>query len=399
MPSSFFLEHPPASASAITIASVGFADARSAPEGSAETIEANFGFSMGAQSATMGPMSTPRAAALSLLSLLAACGDDGGSTTIDAGNSGTDTMVSDAASDCDYSEQSDLTNDTSESGTAEATGLTFSTKSVVCGTIDHTHFDGLTVDADAYTLSVAADTDVIVRMVAPQGASLELFGIDIYPGTSTTPLALTYYYGNHAVMIARVPAGTFELLPYALASAQATSSVPYKIEVTTDMPDTRCAELTTGGFPEAGDGAQNTGNDVISYPMGAAPSIGSGTAEATNIVIAPDFSNRVYGASADVTTTDKYEDTDTYLFATGAGTNELTVRLDWASGATDLDWILYEKNTTNGVGFGVAASTAGPEMKMFAVKPNAEYWLTISGAIGTNNVTYNATLCGAQFTP
>lgn len=344
-------------------------------------------------------MSTPRAHALSVLTLLVACGDDGGSVKVDAGNTAIDTMVSDAPSDCDYTEQSDLTNDTSETGTAEATGLTFTTKSVVCGTIDHTHFDGLTVDADAYTLSVAADTDVIVRMVAPQGASLELFGIDIYPGTSSTPLALTYYYGNHAVMIARVPAGTFELLPYALASAQATSSVPYKIEVTTDMPDMRCPELTTGGYTEANDGPQDTGNDVISYPMGNPPAIGSGTAEPTNIVIAPDFSNRIVGDSANVTATDKYEDTDTFLFATGAGTNELTVRLDWATAATNLDWILYEKNTTNGVGFGVATSTTGPELKMFAVKPNAEYWLAVSGAVGTNNVAYNATLCGAQFNP
>jgi hypothetical protein len=175
--------------------------------------------------------------------------------------------------------------------------------------------------------------------------------------------------------------------------------VPYRIEVTTDMPDTRCAELTTGGFAEANDGAQDTGNDVIAYPMSAQPAIATGTAEPTNIVIAPAFSNRVTGESADVTATDKYEDTDTYLFATGAGTNELTVRLDWASGATDLDWILYEKNTTTGVGFGVATSTAGPEMKMFAVKPNAEYWLAVSGAIGTPNVTYTATLCGEQFTP
>lgn len=317
---------------------------------------------------------------------------------IDSGNIGTDILVSDAASDCDYVEQSDLTNDTSESGTAESTGLTFSAKSVVCGTIDHTHFDGLTVDADAYTLTVAADTDVIVRMIAPQGASLELFGIDIYPGSSSTPLALTYYYGNHAVMIARVPAGTFELLPYALASAQATSSVPYRIEVTTDMPDTRCAELTVGGFMEANDGAQDTGNDVISYPMSAAPAIATGTAEPTNIVIAPAFTNRVYGESANVTATDKYEDTDTYLFATGAGTNELTVRLSWTA-ATNLDWILYEKNTTTGVGFGVATSTTSPEMKMFAVKPSAEYWLAVSGAIGTNNENYNVTLCGEQFTP
>jgi hypothetical protein len=273
----------------------------------------------------------------------------------------------------------------------------------VCGTVDHTHFDGdITIDGDSYSLTVAAETDVIVRMVAPGAAALELVGMDIYDANGT--LVGTFnYYGNHGVVSAHLPAGTFELLVLSLGTEAIITSVPYRIEVVSDAPETRCPEVTIGGFMETEMG-NNTANDVFDYSGTALP-IATATAandapEATNIVIPPGLDIRISGESANVAAADYYEDTDTYAIATGAGTNEITVRLTWPTTGTNLDWILYEQNTTSSVGAGTTASTTSPEMKLTSVKPNTTYWLAVSARTGTTvPATYNVTLCGDQYAP
>lgn len=338
-----------------------------------------------------------RAHAFSALVLLVACGDDGGSAQPDAGS--VDARVFDAPSDCDYTEQNDLTNDTTEMGTSETTGVTFSSRAVICGTLNHTNFQDIYVDVDSFTLTVAAETDVVVRLLAPNAGSLEFVALDVYDSTSaTSPRGILTYYGNHGVVSAHLAAGTFELLPYALHSEAPVSSLPYRIEVTADTPDTRCPVIMSGGYTEMGDGAQNNGNDVYDFtntgPMFTAST--TDAPEATSIVMAPDFSNRFIGEAANISQPDKYEDTDTYEIATG-NTNELTVNLTWPAGS-DLDWILYERNTTVAVARGNFTNTSGREEKLVAVKPNSEYWLVVAGLPG-NTAMYNATLCGAQFTP
>jgi hypothetical protein len=117
-------------------------------------------------------------------------------------------------------------------------------------------------------------------------------------------------------------------------------------------------------------------------------------------VIPPGLDIRISGESANVAAADYYEDTDTYAIATGAGTNEITVRLTWPTTGTNLDWILYEQNTTSSVGAGTTASTTSPEMKLTSVKPNTTYWLAVSARTGTTvPATYNVTLCGDQYAP
>ncbi len=348
-------------------------------------------------------MSRRLACFLFALIAVAACGDDDGSANVDSGL--VDSRLMDApASDCDYTEQSDLSNDTSSTGgVTETTGLTFSSRTVVCGTVDHTHFDGdITIDGDSYTLTVAAETDVIIRMVAPGAASLELVGVDINGSGGSLAGTLTYY-GNHGVVSARLPAGTFELLMLSLGGESITSSVPYRIEVVADMPDTRCPEVTVGGFMEANDSGNNTGNDVYAYPSGNPVAFTGSTTDApepTNIVLAPGVDIRFYGTAADIMDADKFEDTDTYEIATGAGTNELGLRLTWPTAGANLDWFLYEQNTTSPIAGGTSTATTGVDMRLTAVKPNTTYWLAVSAVTGTAvPATYNATLCGAQYTP
>jgi hypothetical protein len=355
-------------------------------------------FFIGVESATMTAMMC-RACALSAL-LLVACGDDSGTASPDARRA--DARIIDAAADdCDYTEQSDLTNDTTSQGTSELTGLTFATRTVICGTIDHTHFDGsITVDGDSFTLNVASDTDVIVRFLAPTANTVELIGVDVYSGTTRRGTAT--FYGNHGVVSARLPAGTFELIPLALNAEQITTSIPYRIEVTADSPDTRRPEVTAGGFTEVGDGAQDNGNNIFAIPMTGSTTFTSANDadEMTNLAIAAGVNYRVAGSAANGTVTDKYEDIDTYEIATLA-TNELTIRLAWPTAGADLDWYLWEKNTTMPT-FAAGSTTTGTtgEIQLTSIKPNATYWLTVGAKTGiTADVAYNATLCGAQFAP
>lgn len=340
--------------------------------------------------------------ALAVPTALAACGDDGGTTRADA--SLIDARQFDAASpDCDYSEQSDLTNDTSSTGgLTETTALAFTTRTIVCGAFDHGHFDPSfeQIDGDSFTIDVAADTDLIVRILSPGSQTLDFVGIDVYNTSGTLAGKLTNY-GDHGVASVRVPAGTFEVLVFAFDTTQLTAALPYRIELVADMPDTRCPEVATGGYPEANDTAQDDGNDVYAYPSGSPIAFTADTGDApepTNIVLAPDLDIRITGEAANINAPDKYEDTDTYEIATGLGINELAIRLAWPTGGANLDWHLYEQNTTIPIAAGTTTSTTS-ETHLTAIKPSTTYWLSVSALVGTTvPATYNATLCPTQFT-
>lgn len=348
--------------------------------------------------------SMSRVLTLALVVALAACGDDGSNAMRDAGP--VDTAVADAAfSGCDYDEQSDLTNDDVDNGTPEATGLTFTSSTVVCGVFDHTHFDGsFIVDVDAYTVALAADGDVLVRVHSKGMAALELIGIDVRNAAGTL-VGIVTLYGDHGVTSMRLPAGTYSFSVFALASASVTTSTAYKVAITADVPDTRCVEVTTGGYmTETRDGAQNNGNDMITIPPGSTtPALTSSTTdmpEPANFVIAANFSIRAAGQAANINSPDAYEDKDAFVFATALGTNELTVRLSWPTAGANLDWMIFEQNNPDPIVRATTTTTTGLEMKITSVKPSTTYWLWIAAKVGAVvPATYNATLCGATFAP
>ncbi|MBA3454815.1 MAG: hypothetical protein H0T42_17135 [Deltaproteobacteria bacterium] len=345
--------------------------------------------------------------ALPLL-LLAACGDDGAQQPVDA------PLTLDAAIDaglpigCDYAERRDLTNDdvSSGSGSPEPTGLMFTTKTVICGTLEATHFDGdITVDIDAFTFSLAADADVLVRLHGTGLATPELVGVDVYGGASLNQLVgSNSVIGSHAVTAIRLTAGTYKLSAFALHSAALASAMPYRLEVVADAPATRCPELTTGGYAEMADGAASTGNDMIRLVSGTPPAQTASpgdSPEPTAFSIAGGTNHRITGSAADVAVADVYEDVDTYAFATSATTNELGVRLTWPGATTNLDYLLFEASSAEPVIRQITTATQGPELRTFAVKTGTSYWLLVGAKAGTGGLpaAYTATLCGATFTP
>lgn len=346
--------------------------------------------------------------ACSVLAVLIGCGGDKAPADPDAPPIPIDAAPdADLPSGCDFAEQRDLTNDDvpPATGVPEQTGLTFVTRSVVCGTLDAAHFDGdITVDIDGYVIDVGAESDVLIRLHGPGAEAIELVGVDIYAGAGFDQLVATNtYYGDHAVTAVRLQAGKYELVAFALAGAAIATSIPYTLEVIADTPAARCSEVTTGGYAEAIDGATNAGNDMVRIPSGAAPALTASAAdnpEPTQLVLIPGTNTRVTGSAGAAVMPDQYEDKDTFLVATGPATNELAVQLDWPSTTANLDYLLFEANSASPV-IRAISTTQHPEVTTFSVKPNTSYWLLVGAKVGATALpaTYTASLCGATYTP
>ncbi|MBA2543253.1 MAG: hypothetical protein H0V17_26665 [Deltaproteobacteria bacterium] len=334
-----------------------------------------------------------------------ACGPTPNTPTPDAPPVDSPTTDSPSTGRCDYTEASDDTNDDvpPATGSAEQTNLTFGQRAIVCGSFASTHFDGdITVDIDSYRFTVASPTDVLLRLGGAGLETVEFVGVDIYTGAALDQLVSTLtFYGDHGVTATRLPAGSYSLTAFALASAAIPTTLAYELQLSSDMPDTRCPSVTSGGFAEADDGGNNAGNDMVTIPSGAPPSLtgGNDSPEATGLSLDPDMSVRFTGELADVAVADQYEDKDTFLFITGESTNEVAVKLEWTA-AANLDYLLFEASSAEANTRAITAGNVGPEFKTVSVKPSTAYWLLVGAKVGSAlPATYSASLCGAAFTP
>jgi hypothetical protein len=302
---------------------------------------------------------------------------------------------------CDYTEQSDATNDTLDTGTGEATQVQVggAVKSL-CGSFASTHFDGdIVVDADAFHVTVATEGDYVIRLET-NAAGLELSGVEVYSGASFTTLVGTAtWYGDHGVTSVHLVPGTYELLAFALNGAAIAAPIDYRIKVTDDSP-TRCVAITTGGIVEAHDGPDSTGNDMYSIPGGSPIVVTANAADTPEAggTITPGTDVRFSGSLADVDE-DLYEDRDTFSFDVPNGTNELSVRLDW-TGTGDLDIMLFEGAVLPPETRVVGTATTGPETLFYSIKSGVTYSILFAASTGaTLPIPYSATLCAASYVP
>jgi hypothetical protein len=344
---------------------------------------------------------------------LAACGDDGGAGP-DAYVGSDGGPPADARTvACDYTEASDGDNATAPEATRLSTGPRGLT---ICGHLDvHAPVDDVT-DLDTYTFEVGRAGPFLVRVDANVGANLALV-------VSETTLAAGgdgafrgdgIYIGDHLVYFTLLEADTFQVSVRGLHTAEPTSAVPYTITVVEDTPDTRCATVTqAAAYAEAADTATNTGNDVATVqwspmftaaqtvlatdapePSGAALAITAGMSyKATGTAGTPN------GGALD-----DYGDRDTYVIATGGGTNELAIRLSWAGEDADLDFLLFAVPTGTTapvpIAFGTLASNTAPEFTTTATLRSTQYWLWVGHFDGADvSKDYELTLCGYDYNP
>jgi hypothetical protein len=344
---------------------------------------------------------------------VAACGGSSGGTP-DAYTPG-DGHAADAPPDlCDYHEQHDTSNDT----TPEATGLSAGAAGIrVCGQIEMRAPQAGVVDTDQYAIDVPADGHYIVRMKAMGGGDLDQLVVhwisDVHAGR---------YVGTHAVFVAPLTAGMQTLEVYAANAAAPAGPVPYEITIAPDDIDARC--MTTVGpvtYTEANDGTTNAGNDMVTVKLGVgdAQTPDTPTADApepTDIVVAPAMSYALAGTTgldaAAASYQDDYRDRDTYLIATGAETDEVSIRVDFMDDTTttaddaDLDAALFEvppdaTSAPRVVTTSFESALAGPEFTTTSVLPSSNYWLWVGSYRGTLTADkpYTVTICGATFTP
>ncbi len=343
------------------------------------------------------------ASSVLLFAVVAACGDDGGH------HSAADAAVSDMIeqdtlpTSCDYTEQSDASNDTTDTGTAEATALAWSSEKTICGNFESSHFDGLTVDVDSYTISVATEGDALIRL-AGKADAIAFVGIDVRNTDTDVVVAKLTFYAGQGVVSAHLPVGNYEVLVFALGEEAITEAVPYKVFVIPDAAALRCPELPSGGYMEMGDGGSNSGNDMLSISTSLAGTLTAATdsPEATGLTLTPSNGDqRISGMAANISSPDRYEDKDTFAFTTGSQTNELTIRLAWPGTTTNLDYLLFEEGQTDYVQLAIDAAQQGPEAQTFSIKPSTSYWLLIGSRAGTSMpaAAYSATLCPAHFVP
>jgi hypothetical protein len=210
-------------------------------------------------------------------------------------------------------------------------------------------------------------------------------------------------FADHAAFVATVPAGDLDLVVAARNAGAVDGSLPYRVRVVAN-PSARCPAATGPvQYREAGDGGDDTGNDVVSVDFArAAPfeRVG-GAPEPTELAIAGGPAYHVVGTAGAVAhESDAYLDRDTYELRAGTSSNELGVRVDWPGGA-DLDYIVFDPQTMAPVATSTRAATTGPELQVFAVRPGASYWLWVGRFTGAGDsgapVRYDIALCGGSF--
>jgi hypothetical protein len=325
----------------------------------------------------------------------------------------------DAFVECNYTEQDDSTNDFNVNNGIEQTGLHFKPGDTrtICGNVNNGQFgsDGVvgTIDVDNYGITLDADSDVLVTLTPPPNTSSTPLGLIssveliAYSDQTQETVQVGYFETDHAVYSAHLPAGTYELAVDVTDNQDAAMTLPYEMRITTDDPDTRCAQLTgTATYTEANDGASNTANNVIDIDSTGVTLLGAGEnqPEPTGLAVL-DAQNYLFdGSSASEAAIGDYYDMDTYLISSGANTNQLSVRVDWATSGVDLDLYVIPATHTLPILTSAAESASGlGEAGVTAVTPNTPYWISIGAATADTTmadlpITYGITVCGQHFT-
>jgi hypothetical protein len=350
------------------------------------------------------------------LVLLLACGDNEDNTRPDARRDG---PPADAPIDapqplvCGFTEMADTTNDDLfGNGTAEATGLNFTTSTmVICGKLDNGHYEvnPQRVDVDSYRFSVPANTQGLLYLTAPGAENFDSVLIEIY-GMTTNTSETGKYIGNFAVASAALPAGDYVVTVSSYDATVPAAALNYRLIMMLDSP-TRCAKSTaTPAYMENIDGLTADGNDVIEVRYSGQPrrkltDSGLDMPEPTGIMVAPNMSYRITGTSASPAITpaswaDSFQERDVYQIAMGAMTNQLSVRLNWPGTTADYDFFVFPMGGVIEQATGWYAGNMEDEFTTLAVTPGMSYWiwLGVDDASTGLPINYDLTVCGGTFT-
>jgi hypothetical protein len=336
--------------------------------------------------------------------LVGACGDGG--SAADARNDAVVFFDAPVNAPCDYTEISDVANGT----TAEVTGLTVGgAPRAICGAIDPGHPSGHVVDDDSYSFDApAGGADVIVRMSGGGAADLAEVFVGLHDAAGDGH-GYARFVVDHGVMTAHLDAGTYTLVVEAQNPTAPRAAIPYRVSLESDQPAARCPTVTAAAnHVETDESASKFTADDVVYVTSNAETLTPSTADApddSKVVVTSGMAYRITGSSADVDVAppsgDDYRDRDTFLISTGADTNELDLRLDWAGATNDLDLFLFPEVIGAGppADVGRAATSSPEERQTIAVAPSSRYWLWIGGHDASKALPsiYDVSICGSHY--
>jgi hypothetical protein len=316
---------------------------------------------------------------------------------------------------CDFGELNDTAN--GNPAMAEATGVGFSsTTKTICGAINRDHFNAQSflVDLDIFAVEVTAPTTLLVTLSGPGIESIA--EVDVFIVANNTVRANALVVGDHAITTAALTTGNYVIEVAAFHPNAIAADVSYKVKLVPDQPSARCTTATAAAdYTEASDGT-GMDNDMVevrymTQPMRALTAATTDSAEMSSITASAGMKFRITGTSADVNPSDEYHDRDSYLLTTGATTDQMSVRVNWATTTVgvDFDYLLFPATSiTSGTIPEIASSTIIQtngtigEFNTFAVKPNTGYWLWV-GSYDTPGIVlpadYDVTICGETFAP
>lgn len=330
-------------------------------------------------------------------------------------------MIDAPSNTCEYTEANDAGNDDLfGSGAAETTNLTFTTsKLTFCGKIDNTHYDsGSTlVDHDSFKVHVPSGAGVKLTMSGAGAEALNTVLIEVYDSVSGTDGVGTFL-GNHAAAGVQLIPGDYVVEMSAFHTAAPTTPISYRLTLAPAELTTQCPHVTTGGYTEGHDGTNADGNDMIEVRYGSAntphrqfTALPTDTPEDTStgtgsFTVAPGMNYRATGINSTATVTpvswmDSFQDRDTYAIKTGANTNEISLRLNWAATTMDFDMMVFKEATLPEFSDAYLNSNMEPEFITTAVQPNSTYWVWVGADDASTGqpVNYDLSVCGATFTP
>lgn len=302
---------------------------------------------------------------------------------------------------CDYTESADANNDSWYSGGTPENAGTLASSLTICGQIDNTHFNAQqdAVDVDAFTVTVP-EGGVYATLSGPGLENVEDVIIGVYGDQGfVRQIGIAEFVDGYALFeVSSIPAGTYEFSVLAFNSTAASSVIPYKLQI---HVDTRCPKIATA--PDHVEGTDGGSNDVfvIQYnpTTSTTPTPNENDApETTNITVGLGDAKRISGTLVEAPVLGEYKDADTFEFTTGAGVNQVVIRLNWDD-LNDLDWFLFD---TNGQQIATASFIRDGEDEYLTarVQPNTTYWLWTGLYQDYKGPTpYNLSLCGHQFTP
>jgi hypothetical protein len=242
------------------------------------------------------------------------------------------------------------------------------------------------LDRDRYELSVPKG-DLLVRLDVPNFAALTRVEIQL-DGQTIVVNQRSIVFTRHDLFAA----STITIRGY--SAADVAQPVPYQLSIATDDIDARCPMLNTANFTEAGDGADNLGNNVYEFSgSDASFTAAVDAAEATGITLSDTASYRINGVSADIPAG---FDKDSYAFHTAPGISQVTVRVDW-EGGRNVDLYLFKAGTLTSAGAGDEFTTQSPDYFTLLVQPDTDYVLVARCLSGSTPFDYSMTMCGGTY--